>query len=816
MFKNYFKTALRNLLKNKFYSVLNIAGLAFGLATCLLILLYVLDELSFDQYNADASRIYRINNELKYGDNHIDLAVAAAPMGPEVLKEFPQVKQYTRICSYGSFRVKKRNENLREDRVAYADSTLFQVFTLPVLAGDSRTALTEPRSLVITQAMAKKYFPREAAHNLIDVIGKNLLINDTTNYKITGVIKDIPVQSHFNFDFFLSMTEDNDSRTDDWLSSQDYNTYIVLDKKADPGRLEAELDKMMDRYTAPQLQSALNISIDKFKKSGGFIRASLIPLSNIHLYSNKIGELGANSDAQFVYIFSAIALFILLIACVNFMNLSTARSSGRAKEVGIRKVLGSIRKNLIAQFLAESFLISFISLVLSVLIACLLLPYFNVLAGKSIAPDTLFKPSMLLSLVVLMLVVGLLAGSYPAFFLSSFQPISVLKGKLAAGFKRSWLRDALVVFQFVISIILIIGTVVIFNQLNYIRTKNIGFDRHQVLVLQHTNILKDKAEAFKRDLLQMSGIENVTMTGFLPTNSDRSTSTCFTSPALDLKTALHCQVWSVDENYVPTLNIQFTEGRNFSTSLQSDSMGIIINEAAAKFLATKEVLNKKLYMIVNNELPYKSAEYHVIGIIKNFNFSSLRNVIAPLILRLQQNNDNISARITTSNIPSVLAQIKNSWAALAPGEPLNYSFMDEQFDNLYVTEQKTGQIFITFAVIAIVIACLGLFGLITYAAEQRAKEIGIRKVLGANLETILVLISKDFLRLIIISMVVASPIAYWIMTKWLQDFAYRISISWWMIAVAGLAATVISLITISFQSIKAAIANPVKSLRTDG
>lgn len=815
MLINYFKTAFRNLLKNKFYSSLNIVGLAFALGTFLLILLYVLDELSYDKYNSGANRIYRINNELKYGDNDIDLAVAAAPMGPAVAREFPQVKQYTRIHPYGSFRVKKGNGNLLEERVAYADSTLFSLFTLPMLAGDSRTALTEPRSLVITQSIAEKYFSTKAEHSYGDVIGKTLTINDTVNYKITGVIKDIPAQSHFHFDFFLSMAEDNFSRTSDWLSSQYFNTYILLDKKADLQKLEAGLNQMMERYSAPQLLSGLNLSMDKLKRSGGFIRASLTPLTSIHLHSNKIGDLSANSDAQFVYIFSAIALFILIIACVNFMNLSTARSSNRSKEVGIRKVLGSLRKNLIVQFLTESFLLSFVSLILSLVIACLLLPYFNELAGKTIATDALFRPSMILPLIVLIFIVGLLAGSYPAFFLSSFQPVSVLKGKLAEGFKKSWLRNALVVFQFVISIVLIIGTLVIFNQLNYIRTKNIGFNRHQVLVLQQTDVLEDKTAAFKNDLLQISGVENVTMTGYLPTNFYRGTSTLFNSPTMDLKTALHAQVWSIDENYIPTLGIQFLQGRNFSAAMPTDSMGIIVNEAAAKFLATKDILSKKLYKVTTNEPPFRVAECHIIGVMKNFNFSSLRDVIAPLILTLREDKGNISVRINSSNIPSTLAQIKNKWTAIAPGEPFRYSFMDEQFDNLYATEQKTGQIFVTFAIIAIVIACLGLFGLITYAAEQRTKEIGIRKVLGANVNTILVMISKEFLKLVFISIIIATPIAWWAMNKWLENYAYRIHVNGWVFLIAAFLSILIAVITVSFQAIKAALANPVKSLRAE-
>jgi putative ABC transport system permease protein len=807
MIKNYFKIAFRNLIKNKFYTSINIIGLAVGIATCLLILLYVLDELSYDRYNTKANRIYRVNNEVKFGSNYFDLAQTPPLMGPVMVKEFPQVEQCTRIRWYGSFLVKKGNENLQEGRVAYGDSTLFDVFTLPMLAGDPKTALKEPHSLVITESIAKKYF------NAVDVVGKNMIINDTGNYKVTGVIKDIPAQSHFNFDFFVAMSENEDSRSDNWLS-ENYSTYIVLRKGTNSKNMEPELNKLMDRYVGPELKDMINLSLDEFTESGGFVRASLTPLTDIHLHSNKVGELFGNGNIQIVYIFSVIALFILLIACVNFMNLSTARSSNRAKEVGIRKVLGSLRKSLIRQFLTESLLMSFMALIFAVAIAWLLLPYFNQLAGKTIHVDLLFQPFMVISFISLILAVGLLAGSYPAFFLSAFQPVDVLKGKLSKGFKGSWLRNALVVFQFAISIMLIIGTIVIYNQLTYIRNKDIGFNRNQVLVIQHTDALKAQAATFRNELLHIAGVEDATISGYLPVNYNRSNDAFFTSPSLDQKTAMSMQFWGVDENYISTLDIKLLEGRNFSQQFPTDSGGLIINEAAAKFLATKNLLNKKLYKIEDIKTK-KISELHIIGVIKNFNFSSLRDVITPLGLILRHEPGNISVRINNSGIPAVIGQIKNKWQTMASGQPFDYSFMDEQFNNLYTSEQKTGEIFITFALLAIVIACLGLFGLVTYAAEQRTKEIGIRKVLGANVANIVAMISKDFLKLVFIAFLFAFPLAWWAMNKWLQDFAYRVNMGWWIFFIAGAVAIIIALLTVCFQAIKAAIANPVKSLRTE-
>jgi putative ABC transport system permease protein len=807
MFKNYFKTAFRNLFKSKFYTSINIAGLAVGIATCLLILLYVMNELTYDTYNAKADRIYRVNNEIKFNGNYLNLAQVPATMGLTMLNEMPQVENYTRMSWYGSFLVKKGNEDIPEDRVAYADSSLFDVFTLPVIAGDAKTALKERHSLVITESIAKKYF------NSTDVIGKTMLINDTGNYKITAVIKDIPKQSHFHFDFFVPMMENYGSNQDNWLS-ENYTTYILLKKHAEVKQVEAQLNPFMERHIGPQLKSMINLSVDNFEKGGGYIRATLTPLTAIHLHSNKTAELEANGNAEYVYIFSAIAMMILLIACVNFMNLSTARSSNRAKEVGVRKVLGSLKRDLIQQFLIESLLISFIALGCALLIAWLLLPYFNQLAGTDILASTLFQPKMCLALVVLMIFVGLLAGSYPAFFLSSFQPVDVLKGKLANGFKRSWLRNALVVFQFVISIILIFGTIVIYNQLNYIHNKDIGFNRNQVITINHTDALKDEATTFRNELLQINGVEDATMTGYLPVNYYRNSNTYFTSPTLEPTTGINLQAWTVDENYVPTLELKILQGRNFSPQFSTDSTGIVINEAAAKFLATKDLLNKKIYTPI--DMNSKTLiDYHIIGIIKNFNFSSLRDVVTPLALFLGKSNGNISVRINSTGIPNIIAQIKNKWKTLAPSKPFDYTFMDEDFNKLYTTEQRMGQIFITFALLAILIACLGLFGLVTYAAEQRTKEIGIRKVLGANVAVIVKMIARDFLKLVIIASLIAFPVAWWAMNKWLQDFAYRISISWWIFFAAALAALFITLVTISFQAIKAAVANPVKSLRSE-
>ncbi|MBL7699669.1 MAG: ABC transporter permease [Chitinophagaceae bacterium] len=806
MFKNYFKTAVRNLLKNKFYSLLNLTGLAVGLATCLLIFLYVSDELSFDKYHKNAGRIYRVNNEVKFGGNYFDIAQAPALMGPTMVREIPRIEQYTRLRWYGSFLVRKGNENVGEGRVGYADSTFFDIFSIPVLAGNPKTALVEPHSIVLTESRARKYF------NNIDVVGKNLIINDTGNYKITAVISDIPKQTHFNFDFFIPMSENPDSRSVNWLS-ENYSTYVLLKENTDTKNLVNELDAMLEKHTGPSLQ-AINLSMDDFKKEGGYVRTSLTPVSDIHLHSGKLGELDANGNLEVVYIFSAIALLILLIACVNFMNLSTARSSNRAKEVGVRKVLGSLKKNLIQQFLMESMLISIVALIAAIVIAWSLLPYFNDLSGKAIDHSELMRPAMMLALVVLMVIVGLLAGSYPAFFLSAFQPIQVLKGKLSGGFKRSWLQNALVVGQFVISIMLIFGTIVIYTQLNFIRNKDLGYNRQQVLIIQNTSALGQGAEAFRNELTKLPGVKNASLSGYLPVNYTRGNDAFFTSPAMDQNSSISLQVWSVDENYIPTLDIKLLNGRNFSKDFLTDSTAIIVNEAAARLIDGGKALNKKLYRLGNVQ-DRSVTEYHIVGVIKNFHFSSLKDAVTPLSLLYVRNNWNISVRIDVSDVKNLVAAIGNKWKQMAPGQPFGYTFMDDDFNNLYTAEQRTGKIFITFAVIAIVIACLGLFGLITYAAEQRIKEIGIRKVLGASVPNITGMLSLNFLKLVLVAGLIAFPLSWWAMNKWLQDFAYRVSIEWWIFLITALIALFIAFSTVYFQAMKAAMANPVKSLRSE-
>ncbi|NCD72223.1 ABC transporter permease [Mucilaginibacter agri] len=807
MFRNYIKTAFRSLKKNKGFTLINVLGLALGLAICLLIVFYVIDEMSYDRYNLNADRIYRVNNDIKFGGSENSYAVAPAPMAAALQAEFPEVEKAVRFRQNGSFRVKKGNQDIQEHHFIYADPDVFSVFTFPMLSGDPNTALKDPKAVVITERMANKYF------NSTNVVGKTLLLDDTVNFKITGVIKDIPKQSHINADFFISMITLAESKEPSWLNNN-FQTYILLKPGSDVKVLESKFPKMVKEHVDPQLQNVIHMSYDDFTKTGSYFKLSTIALKRIHLESNMQAELGPNGNIRYVYIFLAIALFILLIACVNFMNLSTARSANRAREVGVRKVLGSARKHLIAQFLAESIMVTMVSTIIALIIAWGLLPIFNQMAGKELSISMQSLVWLVPAVIAIILVIGCLAGSYPAFFLSGFQPIEVLKGKLAAGFKGGFLRSFLVVFQFSISIFLIIGTLVIYNQLKYIQNKDLGYNRSHILVVKNLYALGNQAKTFKDEIKQMPEVANATLTGYTPTMDYRNSNSLFQTATLDVKNALNTQMWYVDEDYVNTLDIKMIKGRNFSKQMLTDSLAMIINESAAKKLGLADPLDKTLYMPLDQQAKHVKG-YHIIGIMKDFNFNTLRENVSSLTMVLGEERGALSIRVKSADMPAFVSRVEKQWKSINPNQQFEYSFMDEDFDATYRTEQRMGKIFVSFTSLAIIIACLGLFGLAAYAAEQRTKEIGIRKVLGAGVSSIVAMLSLDFIKLVLISIVIAAPLAWFAMHQWLQGYAYRQNIQWWVIALAGVGAIVIAFVTISFQSIKAALINPVKSLRSE-
>ncbi|MBZ9731142.1 ABC transporter permease [Salegentibacter sp. JZCK2] len=808
MIKNYIKTAWRNLLKNKVYSILNILGLAISLACFILIALYVVDELSYDRFHEKAERIYRINSDITMGESQ-SLPFTSDMMGPTMKQDYPQVEEFVRIyTSNGSKLLRKGNEFIQENRVAHADSTIFEVFTLPLIAGDPDTALKDPRSVVISESAAQKYF------SSVDVLGETLETIQGTEYKITGLMQDIPSNSHFRFDFLFSM--DNDIYRFGNHISHNFHTYLLLREGTTAQEIEAKFNDYMDRYVMPVAKQVLNINSRKeFEDAGNKLEYSLFPITRIHLYSDRVMEIRPGGDIQYVYIFSAVALFILLIACINFMNLSTARSAGRAREVGIRKVLGSARKQLIQQFLSEAMLMAALAMFLAVGITYLSLPAFNEIAAKTLSIQRIFQPDILVFLLVLPFLVGLLAGSYPALFLSGFKPVQVLKGNLNLGAKGGTFRNVLVVFQFATSIILIIGTIVVYQQLDYIQNKNLGFNKEQVIVVNETHVLGQQAPTFKNEVLEMTGIKNGTLSGYLPVSgSSRSDNTFSKEAVMSTESSFGMQQWIIDEDYIPTMGMELVQGRNFSKKFSTDSTAVILNESAAKIFGPGDVVGKKIYRVSNFETG-ELTSYEIIGVVKNFHFETLRQNIGPLGFMLGNSTGLASFKVNAANISQVLIGIEQKWESMSTGMPFSYRFMDEAFDEMYRTEQRLGKIALIFSLLAILVACLGLFGLSTFIAEKRIKEIGIRKILGASVNGLVQMLSKDFLKLVIIAFVVATPLAWYAMNQWLQDFVYRIEISWLYFAAAGFLALSIALATVSYHAVKAAMMNPAKNLRSE-
>jgi putative ABC transport system permease protein len=761
---------------------------------------YVVDELSYDKFNVKADRIYRINTDIKYGGSNSAYAITQPPLAEALRENFPEVEKATRLILATDIRFKKGAEIFHESKTAYADASIFGVFTLNMLSGDPNTALKEPNAIVVTERAAKKYF------NKTNVVGDYLtLVNTSTAYKITGVLKDMPAQSHFNFDYFMSMPSLESSRSTNW-NNFSFTTYVLLRSQANVSRFEVKLNDLVKTHFGED-------NYKKFAQAGNFIKLSVIPVTDIHLRSNRQYELGTNNSIIYIYIFSAIALFVLLIACINFMNLSTARSANRAKEVGVRKVLGSSRNSLIVQFISESLLVTSTATLIAFFASLLLIPLFNQMSGKDLSISSQMLGWLLPSLFFIALFVGILAGSYPAFYLSGFQPIRVLKGKLSVGFKGGYLRSVLVVVQFSISIFLIIGTLVVYNQLSFIRHKDLGYNRNQVLVIKNSNIL-DNAKVLKQAIKQIPAVENASLSGFLPTGSLRAPDAVFKDKEPNQKNALFTEIWPVDEDYLNTMGMRVIKGRNFSKDISTDSLGVIINATAAKMLGYfNQPLDKKLYVVEAAGKPTK--ELHVIGVLKDFNFSSLRDNITPIVMRMAEDKGALSIRLKAQNLKATINAIERQWNSFSPNQRFEYSFMDQDFDAAYRYEQRTGSIFLAFTLLALIIASLGLFGLAAFAAEQRNKEIGIRKILGANVWSVVTLLSKDFIKLVMIAIAIATPLAWIAMQKWLQSFAYRQNIQWWVLLVTAFGAIGIAFITVSFQSVKAAVANPVDSLRSE-
>ncbi len=807
---NYLKIAFRNLVKNKVYSFINIFGLSIGIATCLVISLFVKDELSYDRFNEKAVRIVRIVFKANINGGKINESFVMPPTAQALKNDYPEVKQATRLRNFGTPRVIVDGKFYNEGKLALVDANFFDVFTIPFLKGDPKTALTQPNCMVLSQALAEKYFGNE------DPIGKLLYSkkgNDTPPFRVTGVFDKIPTNSHFHFDMLGSLASDTEANSTSWMTSN-YFTYLLLTEDSDYKKLEAKLPAMVEKYMGPQIIQAMGMNLAQFRTKGNELGFELQKLTDIHFHSEGTNELEASGDIKYVYIFGAIALFMLLIACINFMNLSTAGASKRAKEVGVRKVLGSAKLELVRQFLMESLLLTSFALFLALILVPLILPVFNDLSGKNLSLDFAANPLTFVGLLVFGLLVGVLAGSYPAFFLSSFKPIAVLKDRFVGSKKTIGLRSGLVVFQFCVSICLIVGTTVVYQQLSYIQNKKLGYDKDQLVVLQNSWALGKNESVFRDELLKDSRVANVTASPYRPagpTNSNNS----LAYPENNDSQIMRTLQYGIDERYIPTLGMQIVAGRNFTKGFASDSSGIIINETAAKaFGWGNNAVGHTITRLVGDANDNRKKVYQVVGVVKDFHFKSLHESISPLLM-VYENNWGLIVKVKTKDVAGLLASMKSQWAKFNVDEPFEYAFMDELFTKTYIAEQKTSTILSLFAGLTIFIACLGLFGLATFTAEQRTKEIGVRKVLGANVGQIIGLLSKDFLKLIVVACVIAFPFGYWGMNQWLQDFAYRIEISWWVFLVAGVSALAIALLTVSFQSIKAALMNPVKSLKTE-
>lgn len=810
MLKNYIKIACRNLLRNKAFSVINIFGLALGLAIFSLIGLFVLDELAYDRYNEYADRIYRINTSIKINESEFNDRVTPAPMAGVLAATYPQIEQVVRITDGGDILVEKDGETFVESNAFSADSTLFSVFTLPMLAGNAKTALSGPNSMVISASIAKKYF------NTIDVIGKTLKIDNNSFYNITGVIEDTPAQSHLHFNFIVSLSGREWAKSDFWLSNS-FATYVLLREGTSQANLDDYLKEVARKYAEPQVIARTNSTFAELEKKGGYFKYSTIPLTQIHLNSILSSELEPSGNIQYVYISAIIGLIILLIACINFMNLSTTRSAGRAKEIGVRKVVGSGRLNLIIQFLAESLLTGIVAFVLSLGIIILLLPYLNQLSGKEITLNLSIVLWLFPALLGVALISGLMASIYPAFILSAFDPVEILKGKFVLNIRGYKLRNALVVFQFAVAIILIAGTLIIYRQLDFIKNKDIGYSREQVVVIKNANALGSNTEAFKNEVLAIPGVLSGSLSGNLPTSTANDWNKNAYSKEATLRASQTKTIvdWNVDAGYIPTLKMQIVEGRNFSEKIATDSSAIIINETAARAFGFKEPLNAKLYDF--NSRTNSVDEYHIVGVVKDFNAGSLKYGTEPLLMHYSKYGGQFTFRLKTEDVSAVIAMIKSRYHGFDKmgSQPFLYSFLDDDFNSLYKNEERIGRVFVAFAALAIFIACLGLFGLASYSAEQRIKEIGVRKVLGASAHDIVGLLSRDFIKLVLIALIIASPVAWWIMNKWLEGFVYRVHINWKVFAISGLLAVFIALFTVSFKAIKAALRNPVRSLRSE-
>lgn len=799
MFKNNLKIAWRNILKNKGIFSINIVGLALGIASCLIIMLFVVDELSYDRYNEKADEIVNVVFRANINGEEIKEGSIMAPVGETLKQEFPEVLDATRIRDAGTPKIMINNQSYREERFAFVDANFFNVFTLPIIDGDARNPLQEPNTAVITKTEAEKFF------GATNAIGKSFYLEGQERpFRVTGVIEEVPRNSHFHFDIFASIEGLDEAKSDSWFEGSFY-TYLLLKKGSGHKNLETKLPSILEKYMGPKMQEEMGVPFEEFTKENqlGF---RIFPLTDIHLYSDNAAndQLEQGGDIKYVYIFSAIALFMLLIACINFMNLSTATAAKRAKEVGIRKVLGSNKNQLLYQFLSESFIATLMAMVFATILVFVSLPFYNELSGKELQLDFLWQPTVFLSLILLTFLISVLAGGYPAFFLSSFKPIAALKNKFLGGNNNKGVRSGLVVFQFVVSAGLILATLVVNQQMQYIQNKDIGYDRDQLLVLREAYLLGNDNDAFKNELLKNPKVASITNSAFVPAGFSDNNQTLIYKDGQVLR---RMPVYNIDENYLSTMGMELVAGRNFSKEFGADSTNVIINETAVKVLGLGE---NPLGKVITEG----GGKRTVIGVIKDFHFKSLHQPIDPLFM-MYAPYGGLIVKAKSADMSGLIADANNLWNGFETDEAFGYTLLDESFRQIYVTEQKMGTLLNIFALLTILVACLGLFGLVTFTAEQRFKEIGIRKVLGSSVSEIVAMLSKDFLKLVFLSFFIAFPLGYYLMSKWLEGFAYRIEMQWWLFVLAALITISIAFGTIGWKSFRAATMNPINALRDE-
>lgn len=803
MIKNYFKIAWRNIIKNKVMFGINILGLAIGIGCCVIISLFVIDELSYDSFNTNADHIARVVLRANINGETINEAVVMAPVAQTFKNDLPEVIDATRLTNLYNPEISFNQTTFRDSKFAYVDPNFFSIFTLNIIKGNAINPLDQTNTIVISSKEALKYFGNQSA------IGKTLKIdNYEREYIVTAVMEEMPKNSHFHFDMFASTVGYEAAKGTSWVNS-DFFTYLLLKEDTNIDVLEGKLPALVEKYMAPQIDGAVGMTYSEFIKNNK-IALELQPLADIHLKSDFINTtvLEPGGDIKYVYIFSAIAIFMLLIACVNFMNLSTASASKRAKEVGIRKVLGSNRQQLVFQFLAESIVVTLLAMGIAFVLVLMFLPVFNTISGKELNIGYFLNPMALLLSLALTLVVSLFSGGYPAFFLSSFSPIKALKNKFAGFGNNQGIRSGLVIFQFVISAGLILSTLVVYQQMDFIQKKELGYNKDQLLVLRNSYLLKDNNFALRDELLKTPSVLNIAQSAYVPAgSSDVSMSGIFLGETY----VRRMFTYDIDENYIPTLGMDLIAGRNFSTDFGDEANKVIINEAALNRLGFgDDAIGKQFKRDTNDGKQLLT----IIGVVKNFNFKSLHHRVDPLIL-LYNPYGGLIVRAKVDDMSVLIKKINALWLAYNSKENFSYTLLDDSYKEQYLAEQKMGTILSVFAGLTVFVACLGLFGLVTYTAEQRTKEIGIRKVLGSSVAQIVGLLSKDFFKLIFISFLIAFPLGYYLMNTWLQDFAYRIEISAESIFLAALLTSIVAFLTISFRSIKAAVANPVASLKTE-